>query len=1242
MKPVEIEFLMRDKLTPGLEKAGRSAESLGDTAEKTAKKLSKKLADTKADIKYVENYLKSLKAEYKTLPKGTAQKEMKAEIDACSKSLCEQKMYLVQLESEYRDTATTTQRLSKELRQLLDSTARMRLEGKQNSAEYNEMSARAAKLSDTIGDLRTQTNILAHDDAGLQGVISGVNGISGAFTAATGLMGVFASENENLIKIQTRVQSVMAVTMGLQQVFNTLNKDSAFRLVTVRKAKDLLSAANTRLATSLGISNVAAKALMGTLTLGLSVAVGLAIGAIEKYSAAQEKAAEKSRALLEVEKEGRAQMVRAQVEIDAAKKSVKDFTGTKEQERLKIEELNRQYGESFGYYSSLSQWYDVLSKKGGDYAQVLLLQAKAQALVNKAVEADAKITEIENTKPEDVEGSAGFFRKWWYYLMWGTSNGAVDGGGLIQKYNESAKAKALQTTKDMKDGYLKEIESLNDRIAQIMKGSGIGGHVDPNNNKGDTKPKNTLAEMELEAARHIENARLELIREGYWKEREEARLNFEREKERIAAEEKERVALYEKLKAAGGDVTPGQLANIHAQASTQRIQAAHIYDRTIDDITARENKDASERRKKREDELRSLLDKYQDYEARRVEIGRQGDADIKALEAARTAENSGEIDRAIDVAKKKVREGIQAINDEEAQSVSENNDFLRSLFGDYAGMGMDALRNLISQARQLKDYLNGKGSAEGITFISAGQLKNIESSPAELDKLKKALDRLLDGGKGTANKWEGIFKAFRTGIASLRGSKGAVQIAGAVGAIASAAQEATSEIGAMIDQLGDSGIRDAVADADMLMGAIANIGQGFAKGGLIGGIGAAVGEGLKFLTSAFVAEARHKEALREIDRARLDFQRQYNLLLLEQNLLMEEAQSVFGEKQVEKAANAVEVYRKAFSQLKDELRGEAPVQNFFERVTGDAAGTYAKRLEAFNAGVGALYDARIVTGHKKTGLFGWGKGKDVYGSILSVYPELIKANGELDTEMLRVILDTRKMSDETRGYLENLIELKGAMEEAEDALENYLSDTFGALGDGMMDAVTSALQGSGTALENFAASAAGVLENLGEQIAYSLFFADEFAALQERLKSVYGSGKGEEAIADEAMGVIDSFYDNIGKNVDAAQVWMEAWRDKAASLGYKLWEDDDGGAAQAGRHGVYTALSQEQGTKLEGLFTSVQAHTASIDERLDGFMETFGALCEAVGDILKRVDRLPEMVDDIHELRVNGIKLRSL
>ena len=1232
---------MRDKLTPGLDKAGQSAESLGDKTEKVAEGITERIAAQKEQIRYVENCLKELKKQYDRLGPGKAQMEMRAEIEACTKALAEDKLILASLEEEHQKTAASTKRLSMELRELLDAMARMRLEGKQNTREYQEMASKAATLSDTIGDLRTQTNILAHDDAGLQGVMSGVNGLSGLLTVATGIMGTFASENEDLIKIQTRVQSVMAITMGLQQVFNTLNKDSAFRLVTVRKAKDLLTAANTRLAVSLGISNAAATALMATLTLGLSLVVTGLVVAWNKYSDAQEKAAEKARELVEIESSGRARMVKTRFEIDSTARTLKEFTGTKEQERVKVEELNRKYGESFGYYNTIAEWYDVLIRKGEDYVQMLFLQAKAQALVDKAVKADEEVAGIEANGVEH------------YRPFWGAGGKAYMffGGGKKGHYGsdpaELAYNKALKEATDKRRASLAEAEELQRQMEELRKKSHTGGFVAPEGPGGSTenaKPKNTLAEMELEAARRIEDRRIDIIREGYEKERAEALLNFEREKERITTEEQQRVELYRKLKEAGEKVTPEQLANIHAQAATQRTLAAQIYDATTAEITARENKDAADRQKKREDELQALLGKYQDYEAQRSAIKRQGDADMAALEAARTAENGDEIDRAIDVAREKVRQGIQAINDEEARSMAQDNDFLRNLFGDYSSMSLDALQDLIAQARKLRAYLNGKGTADGLTFISDEQLKNIEASPAELDKLKKALDKLLGGGKGATNKWERIFQTFKTGISGLRGAGGAKEIAGSIGTIAGAAQEAGAELGAMLEQLGESEISDAVNGVQQVMGAVSNIGQGFAQGGIVGGIGAAVGEGIKFLTSAFAAEARHREALKEIERAKLDFQRQYNLLLLQQNLLMKDAESIFGEKQVAKAANAIEVYRQALAQFKEELQGDAPKQNFWEHLTNDAGGTYRKRLDAYNAGFGALYNAQIVTGHKKTGLFGWGKGKDLYSSILSVYPELIKANGELDTEMLRVILDTRKMSDETRSYLENLIELKDAMDEAEESLENYLTETFGSLGSGIMDAVTSALQGSGTALENFAANAAGVLENLGEQIAYSLFFADKFADLQEKLKSIYGSGKSEEAIANDAMGVIDSFYDNIGKNVDAAQAWMEAWKEKAAAMGFDLWKNDGdtAGGSQSARAGVYTAMSQEQGTKLEGLFTSVQMHAASIDETLDGFMDTFGQLCDTIGKILENVESLPEMAEDIHELRTNGIKLRSL
>ena len=89
MKPVEIEFIMRDKLSPGIDKAGKSAETLGDKAEQVSKSITDRIAAQKEQIKYVESCLKDLKKQYDNLAPGKAQLEMRAEIDACTKALQE-------------------------------------------------------------------------------------------------------------------------------------------------------------------------------------------------------------------------------------------------------------------------------------------------------------------------------------------------------------------------------------------------------------------------------------------------------------------------------------------------------------------------------------------------------------------------------------------------------------------------------------------------------------------------------------------------------------------------------------------------------------------------------------------------------------------------------------------------------------------------------------------------------------------------------------------------------------------------------------------------------------------------------------------------------------------------------------------------------------------------------------------------------------------------------------------------
>ncbi len=193
------------------------------------------------------------------------------------------------------ENVTATRSLRTQLRECREQLVMMEQNGQRGTEAFKRLQEEAGRLTDAIGDATQQAKILGHDDANLQGFISGVNGLVGAFTAAQGAASLFVGENENLQKAMLKVQSLMSISMGLQEVFNTINKDSAFMLTTVAKAKDFLTAANARLAAALGISTAAAQALMATLTLGLTAAITAIIVLFSKMSSQASKAAEEQK-----------------------------------------------------------------------------------------------------------------------------------------------------------------------------------------------------------------------------------------------------------------------------------------------------------------------------------------------------------------------------------------------------------------------------------------------------------------------------------------------------------------------------------------------------------------------------------------------------------------------------------------------------------------------------------------------------------------------------------------------------------------------------------------------------------------------------------------------------------------------------------------------------------------------------------------------------------------------------------
>lgn len=117
-KPVEIEFLMRDKLSGGLDAAGKSAEALGDRVERVSQSITERIAAQREQVRYVEQCLKDLRRQYDRLGPGKAQTEMRAEIEACTRALEEDKAVLNGLRSEHEKNSATARGLTMELRQL--------------------------------------------------------------------------------------------------------------------------------------------------------------------------------------------------------------------------------------------------------------------------------------------------------------------------------------------------------------------------------------------------------------------------------------------------------------------------------------------------------------------------------------------------------------------------------------------------------------------------------------------------------------------------------------------------------------------------------------------------------------------------------------------------------------------------------------------------------------------------------------------------------------------------------------------------------------------------------------------------------------------------------------------------------------------------------------------------------------------------------------------------------------------
>ena len=477
--------------------------------------LRKEMQNNLRQEKENEGSLKSLRAELSNLTKqydelsraernGAKGKELQEKLNEVTMEL---KVAEEETQRFYRNVGNyqgAVKPMRQELKELTLQLAQMEREGLRGSEAYNELAKKAGALKDNIADASAEIKRYASDTRLLDDVTNIVTTGSLAWQTYQGAVQAFGVESQEAMEAMSRLQGIMAVTNGLQQLNArfTDNSTAAYKIyhkilqmvgleekavavskqamTTATVAETTAETANAGASTGVAQAKVAETAAVNASTVamtGASVAakvlrvalmtlgIGLvvtALGALVAYwddvvdffsgvTEESKKAAEAEKVLAETTAEARKAYAKAGAEIQSYMSRIDSFTGSKKQEAKLVKELNDKYGAQMGYYNSLSKWKQVLTEKGKAYCDMLLKEAEAQAFLSKYTEAYLNLLEVRR------KAEAGEYDHW-YNTAYGDkasrqkaiNEAEADMNRWLSKYKETMKeAESLQANNDI-------------------------------------------------------------------------------------------------------------------------------------------------------------------------------------------------------------------------------------------------------------------------------------------------------------------------------------------------------------------------------------------------------------------------------------------------------------------------------------------------------------------------------------------------------------------------------------------------------------------------------------------------------------------------------------------------------------------------------------------------------------------------------------------------------------------------
>lgn len=993
--------------------------------------------------------------------------------------------------------------------------------------------------------------------------------------------------------------------------------------------------------------------------------------------------------MTEIEKDGRAQMVRTRFELKSVIDEIKNFTGSKEQEKAKVEELNRKYGESFGYYKTLSEWYDTIIQKSEDYVQSLFLQAKVQNLVKKASEVDEKIAEAE-AKDESE------FDTWWGY------GGKVDrffSSDQSYKQNNNGRWKKKEEIERLKseyNGYILAAENLTKERLKLEQKSGIGGHIDPKQpgKNPEAEAKQRLAtERRLAkdlAALQAENRKEEIDRMQAGTEKKLAQIEYDynARKEEINRQEadwkrenkeaglstgdngltREQQDALEKARASNTESRKKAEANVYREEAEamrdylkeygtfqqQKLAIAEEYAEKIrkaqsqgERLTLEKQRDAAVHKVDMEaltqkidwgaafgdltgllaDQMKNLLGELKQY-VKTDEFKKTGAADQQvvydAIERIQSMLPGG--NGTLDFARLQTQmhalgDAVTRVQNAELQQEAAfarlkaaQTDYNKAIeSGNQAEIERTKIALQMAQSSSVsadEEYLNATSEMKAL----AGEVKS--ASRDTVDGLNMVSDGLHGFASGTL---QGSFEGIRNMLTGL--SK--LNIGGKVGDAISQMSETLSSAGvigqiisailSILDLLKD-GIGPIISSLiDTIFNAITGILDNILSGDLFKQIGGSLVKGIGGLLNTVSFGGFNK--LFGIGGNAREVQAAIDRLTDRNEKLQTSIEDLTDTIKASKGTKSVEAYRDAYKYQKETNA------NYLQIAQEQAR--YSKSHHSWNYYWGGFSQAQI---DKLSGQIGrrWD------GNLWSLSPEEMKALRS-NVDMWTQIQNTGKggYGGRLTEKLDDYIDQAGKLEELTDQLyEGLTGISFDGMYSSFIDNLMNMKYGAKDAAEDISEyfMRAMLSNKIGEM------YSDKLKGWWEKFGKAMEDNELTEAERNALMEEYMQYMDE-----------ALALRDNlAAATGYD--KTQQGGTSQSAKAGGFTAMTQDQGTKLEGMFTGGLQHWSSMDDQLESVSEKMdtaeGHLARIAENTGVSAGHLGELKEVIKKMIRDGLKVK--